>query len=62
MDTTGAGDAFSAALSVAVAEGKPITDAIRFAVAAASLSVMHYGVIDIMPYRKEVEEALNNYI
>ena len=56
VDTTGAGDTFSAALSVAVAEGKSLTDAIRFAVAAASLSVMYFGVIDIMPYRKEVEE------
>jgi ribokinase len=56
VDTTGAGDTFSAALSGAVAEGKSLTDAIRFAVAAASLSVMYFGVIDIMPYRKEVEE------
>ena len=59
VDTTGAGDTFSAALSVAIAEGKPIADAIRFAVAAASLTVIHYGVIDIMPYRKAVEETLN---
>ena len=58
VDTTGAGDTFSGALSVAIAEGKPMADAIRFAVAAASLSVMHFGVIDIMPYRKEVEEEL----
>ena len=62
VDTTGAGDTFSGALSVAVAEGKSIADAIRFAVAAASLSVMHYGVIDIMPYRKEVEEELKKSV
>ena len=62
VDTTGAGDTFSGALSVAVAEGKPIADAIRFAVAAASLSVMHFGVIDIMPYRKEVEEELKKSV
>jgi ribokinase len=58
VDTTGAGDTFSAALGVAVAEGRSIVEAIRFAVAAASLSVRHYGVIDTMPYRNEVEEEL----
>jgi ribokinase len=58
VDTTGAGDTFSAALGVAVAEGKALTDAIIFASSAATLSVLKYGVIESMPYRKEVDEEL----
>ena len=35
VDTTGAGDAFNAGLAVALAEGRPLTEAARFANAAA---------------------------
>ena len=38
-DTTAAGDTFNAALAVALAEDKPMPDAIRFANAAAAISV-----------------------
>ena len=37
VDTTGAGDAFNAALAVALAEGRPLREAARFANAAAAL-------------------------
>ncbi len=37
VDTTGAGDAFNAALAVALSEGAALTDAARFANAAAAL-------------------------
>lgn len=60
VDTTGAGDTFSAALAVAIAEGRSIMDAIKFSCAAATLSVMKYGVIDSMPYRDAVEKELKN--
>lgn len=39
VDTTGAGDVFNGALTVALAEDKPLRDAVRFANAAAALSV-----------------------
>lgn len=58
LDTTGAGDTFSSALSVALAEGKSLRHAVEFAGAAASLSVMKYGVVPSLPYRKEVEKFL----
>ncbi|APC09281.1 ribokinase [Neomoorella thermoacetica] len=55
VDTTGAGDTFSAALTMAVAEGKDIKKAMDFAVRAAALAVTKYGVIPALPYRHEVE-------
>jgi len=61
VDTTGAGDTFSAALGVAIAEGRSIRDAIKFSSIAAALSVMKYGVIESMPWRDEVEKELKNY-
>lgn len=58
VDTTGAGDTFNAALAVALAEGKSISDSLRFANRAASLSVTRFGAQGGMPIRKEVEETL----
>ena len=59
VDTTGAGDSFSAALGVAVAEGKPLPEAVEFAVCASALAVTEYGVIESLPYRKQVEDFMN---
>ena len=58
VDTTGAGDAFSGALSVAVAEGLPLVDAIRRANAAGALAVTRLGTLPVMPTRQEVEAFL----
>ncbi|WP_018664698.1 ribokinase [Heyndrickxia acidiproducens] len=55
VDTTGAGDTFNAAFAVAVAEGKEIGEALRFANRAASLSVTKFGAQGGMPTREEVE-------
>ena len=55
VDSTGAGDTFSAALAVALSEGASLTDAVRFANAAGALSVTKYGVIPSLPYRKDVD-------
>src|SRR5579863_8969625 len=43
VDSTAAGDIFNGALSVALAEGKTVPDAVRFANAAAALSVTRLG-------------------
>ena len=58
VDTTGAGDAFNAGLAVALAEGKALPEAIRFANAAAALSVTKPGTAASMPMRQEVESLL----
>lgn len=55
VDTTGAGDTFSAALAIALCEGKDIERAVDFAQRAAAISVGRYGVIEVLPYRHEVE-------
>jgi ribokinase len=58
VDTTGAGDCFTGAMAVALFEGMPLADALRFANTAASLSVQKLGASTSMPTRAEVDEAL----
>jgi len=58
VDTTGAGDAFCAALGVLIAEGADLDDAVRFAVAAGSASCTRPGTSTSMPTRAEVEALL----
>lgn len=59
VDTTGAGDTFNGAFAVAVSEGKPMREAVRFANAAAALSVGKLGAQGGMPRRAEVEAFLS---
>lgn len=54
VDTTGAGDCFVGALSVALAEGQSLPDAMRFANIAASISVTRLGASASLPHRHEV--------
>ncbi len=54
-DTVAAGDAFSAALGVALAEGRSLNEAIRYASAAGALAVTKRGAQEAMPYRREVD-------
>ncbi|ANU20351.1 ribokinase [Planococcus plakortidis] len=54
VDTTGAGDTFNGALAVALVEGSEFKEAVRFANAAASLSVEKFGAQGGMPNRPEV--------
>lgn len=58
IDSTAAGDTFNGALATALLEGKDMRDAIRFAHAAAALSVTKLGAQNAIPYRQEVEEFL----
>ena len=55
VDTTAAGDAFSAALALALAEGKPLVEATRWACAAGSIAVSRPGAQPAMPSREDVE-------
>src|SRR6185436_13085948 len=54
VDATAAGDTFGGALGVALAEGRSMDEAIRFANAAAALSVTRLGAQASMPERREV--------
>lgn len=58
VDTTGAGDTFNGAFAVACADGKAMEECVRFANAAAAVSVQKIGAQGGMPYLKEVEELL----
>jgi len=58
VDTTGAGDAFNAALAVALSEGRSLADAGRWAVTAGALCVSRAGAQPSMPTREEVEKTL----
>ncbi|MEE9274932.1 MAG: ribokinase [bacterium] len=57
-DATGAGDAFCGALAVRLGEGAEMGEAVRFAVAAASLSVRKRGAQAGLPGRAAVLRAL----
>jgi ribokinase len=54
VDSTAAGDTFNGALSVAVAEGKELEDAVNFACEAAAISVTRLGAQSSIPYRNEL--------
>jgi ribokinase len=57
-DTTAAGDTFNAALAVALAETRPVEEAIPFANAAAAISVTRPGAQSSAPTRAEVAAFL----
>ena len=56
VDTTAAGDTFNGALAVALANGKAIEDAIKFATKAATLSVTRMGAQSSIPFLEELEK------
>lgn len=57
-DTTAAGDTFNAALAVALAEGAALEHSLRFANAAAAISVTRPGAQTSAPLRREVDDFL----
>jgi ribokinase len=58
VDTTAAGDAFTACLSVGLAVGLPLPEAIRRANAAGALACLKLGAQPSMPTRQELESFL----
>lgn len=58
VDTTAAGDVFNGALAVAISEGKDITEAVRFANAAAAISVTRLGAQASAPRRDEIDALI----
>lgn len=55
VDTTGAADAFIAALAVSLSEGNEIIQAIRFATLAAGISITREGAIPSLPDRSAMK-------
>ncbi|MBB2910732.1 ribokinase [Streptosporangium becharense] len=58
VDTTGAGDAFTAALAVRIAEGASLAEAVGFAAAAGAHAVGRAEVIPALPHRSDVDALL----
>ena len=58
VDTTAAGDVFNGAFAVAIAENKCLSEAIKFAHAAAAISVTKIGAQPSVPKRDEIEKML----
>lgn len=58
VDTIAAGDTFNGAYVTALLEGKPADDAVRFAHAAAAISVTRRGAQPSVPWRKEIDAFL----
>jgi len=58
VDATGAGDAFAAGFSVALAEDRSYAEAGAFANAAAALATTKMGAMPAMPRRREVQRLL----
>jgi ribokinase len=61
LDATAAGDIFNGALAVALSEEMPLEAALRFANAAAALSVTRPGAQASAPSRKEVDAFLSGH-
>ena len=60
VDTTAAGDAFTAALAVAISESKPLRDAARFANAAGALACQSFGAQPSLPTRDAVDRLVTH--
>jgi ribokinase len=61
VDTTAAGDSFTAALTVALVEGQGPKDALRFACAAGAAATLKAGAQPSLPTRDEVIALLHGW-
>ena len=61
VDTVAAGDAFNGGLAVAVAEGRELREAVRWAAGAGVVAVTRPGAQPSMPTRQEVEAFLRTH-
>ena len=58
VETTGAGDAFNGGFATAIAEGRDVETALKFATCTAAISVTRLGAATSMPERHEIEALL----
>ncbi|MEW6179857.1 MAG: ribokinase [Chloroflexota bacterium] len=61
VDTVAAGDAFAAAFCVALAEGKPLREAVLWGNAAGAIAVTRPGAQPSMPTRQELTQFLKEH-
>jgi ribokinase len=61
VDAVAAGDVFSGAFAVARTEGQTVREAVRFACAAAAISVTRKGAQPSIPKRREIEAFLREH-
>lgn len=59
VDTTGAGDAFTAAFAVALVEGRDVVEAARWAAQAGAHAVSIAEVVPSLPYRSDLAKTTN---
>lgn len=55
VDTTGAGDAFNSGLAMALAEGKGLVEAVKYANCAGAIACTKLGVIPALGHLAQVE-------
>jgi ribokinase len=60
VDTTAAGDGFAGAFAVALADGAPAAEALRWGNAEGALAVTREGAQPSLPTRSEAEEFMTN--
>jgi ribokinase len=60
VDTTGAGDAFTAALAVAWGEGRDLIDAVRWASAAGAAAARRPGTSNALPGRADIHDLYSS--
>lgn len=60
VDSTGAGDTFTAALTLALVEGRAPGEALAFACAAGALTTTRHGAQPSLPFRADVETLLRS--
>jgi ribokinase len=60
VDSVAAGDAFNAGFAVALLEGKPVGEALRWGAATGALACTRRGAFPSMPHRVEVEALLRS--
>jgi ribokinase len=58
VDTTGAGDTFTAALAVALGDGRSLPEAVRWAAAAGALATEGFGARGALPTAAAVDRRL----
>lgn len=59
VDTTGAGDTFTAALTLAIVEGMELQTALDFACTAGAIAATRQGAQPSLPHRSEVDALIN---
>lgn len=60
VDVSGAGDAFAAAVCVALLRGAPLAEATAYAQTVAALTIARHGVIDAFPDAAEIASAVRS--